>query len=74
VAGISQEVAQNNLNAWIAASLAVAKNQSYTIGDRTFTKADAGKIREMIDYWEGKVAAAEDGRPRGIRLRGITVR
>jgi len=48
--------AQAQLDAWEAASLAVASNQSYTIKDRSLTRADASDILAMINYWSGMVA------------------
>lgn len=63
---ISKETAQRNLEAWVAASEAVAKNQRYKIGDREYTRADAAEIRNQIDYWEQKLAIANRG---GRRLR-----
>ena len=55
MAGITQTQAETNLTAWIAASEAVALNQSYTIGDRTLTRANAQQIMEMIKFWNGEV-------------------
>jgi len=56
MAGITLAQAQSQLDLWIAASAAVAKSQSYTIGTRTLTRADAKEVLAMIDFWEGKVA------------------
>lgn len=47
--------AQAHLDAWLAADLAVSDNQSYTIQDRTLTRADAAAIRQNVRYWEGRV-------------------
>lgn len=66
MAGISKETAQANLDAWVAASAAVAKSQRYKIGDREYTRADAAEIRAQIDYWEQKLAIANRG---GRRMR-----
>lgn len=59
MAGIALEVAQRNLDKWVAASEAVTRNQSYTIdtpnGQRVFTRVNAEHIAKMIDYWLGKV-------------------
>lgn len=51
--------AQAALDAWIAANLAVAKGQSYTMNGRSLTLANAKEIREQIQYWERRVAAFE---------------
>ena len=55
MAGITQAQAETNLTAWLAASEAVALNQSYTIGDRTLTRANAQHIMTMIKFWDGQV-------------------
>ncbi len=51
--------AQTALDAWIAADLAVAKGQSYTMNGRSLTLANAKEIREQIQYWERRVSAFE---------------
>lgn len=49
--------AQTALDAWIAADLAVAKGQSYTMNGRSLTLANSKEIREQIQYWERRVSA-----------------
>lgn len=49
---------QTQLDAWKAASIAVANNQSYSIKDRSLTRANASEIRQMIDYWSNQLALA----------------
>jgi len=39
--------------AWTAADLAVAKGQSYSIGSRTLTRANAEEITKKLNYWTG---------------------
>jgi hypothetical protein len=68
MAGITLAQAQAQLDAWLAASLAVAGNQSYTIGMRTLTRANAKEIQGLISYWRQQVAALSRG-PGGIRVR-----
>ena len=51
--------AQTALDAWIAADLAVAKGQSYSMNGRTLTLSTAKEIREQIQYWERRVSAFE---------------
>lgn len=53
MAGITLTQAEAQLALWLAASQAVALNQSYSIEGRSLTRADAGKIQSMIDYWNG---------------------
>ncbi|MBF0308119.1 MAG: hypothetical protein HQL56_01135 [Magnetococcales bacterium] len=62
-------IAQTHLDEWLAADLAVAKNQAYQIAGRTITRADAKEIRENIDYWQNQLSRA---RRSGIRIRSIT--
>lgn len=63
---ITAAQAQSQLDAWLAASLAVARNQSYEIEGRKLTRADAAEIRKQIDYWEVRISAAKNG---GRRMR-----
>ena len=49
--------AQTALDAWIAADLAVAKGQSYSMNGRSLTMANVKEIREQIQYWERRVSA-----------------
>lgn len=69
MAGITLAQAETNLTAWLAASEAVAKNQSYAIAGRTYTRADADKIMKQIDFWDTKVKSLDRG---GISIRGAT--
>jgi len=56
MAGMTAAQAQTILDAWIAASLAVASGQSYSIKDRSLSRVDAGEISRQIDFWSTKVA------------------
>jgi len=47
------------LAAWTAADLAVAKGQSYTIGSRTLTRADADDITKKLTYWSSVEASLQ---------------
>lgn len=60
--------AQTALDAWIAADLAVAKGQSYSMNGRSLTLANAKEIREQIQYWERRVAALAAGSTGGAAL------
>lgn len=67
MAGITLAQAQAQLDAWLAASLAVSNNQSYSIAGRSLSRANAGEIMDMIEKWENKVkilTAATGGRRR----------
>lgn len=54
--GISLDEAKAQLDAYKKASLAVAQNQEYKIGDRSYTRADAEEIRKSITYWANIIA------------------
>jgi hypothetical protein len=58
---------QSQLDAWLAASLACAQNQSYEIGTRKLTRADAAEIQSMIKYWQTELIKAETGRRGSMR-------
>lgn len=55
MAGITLAQAQAQLDVWLAADAAVATGQSYSIKDRSLTRADAGEITRKIEFWNGKV-------------------
>jgi len=57
--------------AWLAAELAVASGQSYEIGGRSLTRADARYIGERFAYYDRVVTALQAGRapgPRAVRV------
>jgi outer membrane PBP1 activator LpoA protein len=71
MAGITLTQAQAQLDAWLAASLAVAQKQSYRIADRQLTYADAAEVAKNIDHWQRQVTllthrSAGRGRARTI--------
>ena len=68
MAGITLAQAEAKLSSWMAADDAVASGQSYSIGGRSLTRANAGEIRDNIDYWERKVIRLSNGRG-GVRVR-----
>lgn len=53
---INLNTAQTALKAWVAADLAVARGQSYSMNGRSLTLANTREIREQILYWERRVA------------------
>ncbi|WP_265822532.1 DUF6148 family protein [Geovibrio ferrireducens] len=61
MAGITLDTAKAHLEHWLEADKAVATGQSYTIGSRALTRADAAEIRSNIDYWERKVKTLSRG-------------
>lgn len=56
MAGITLEQAQAQLNAWLAASLAVAQGQSYEIAGRRLARADAAEVTRNVQYWQQQVS------------------
>ena len=54
---INLKTAQDALNAWVKADLAVARGQSYSMNGRSLTLANVREIREQILYWERRVAS-----------------
>lgn len=65
--------ARAQLAKWEAASLALADNRSYTIGDRQLTRANADEVVRMLRHWKGEVKELEAARP-GRRVRQVAVR
>lgn len=61
MAGWTLSQAQAQLDAWLAASLAVAGSQSYEIdsgnGRRKLTRANAAEIQAQITFWKREVDA-----------------
>lgn len=53
--GITLQKAQEQLDLWLAADAAVAGGQSYSIKDRSLSRADAAEITQKIEYWNGWV-------------------
>lgn len=73
MAGITLAQAQAQLDAWMAASIAVAGNQSYTIDNRTLTRANAAWIQNQITAWEARVESLSRA-TKGRRVRQAAVR
>ena len=55
MAGIVLGVAEDQLNAWLEASIALTKSKTYTIGGRSLTRADTEHVLKMIEFWDYKV-------------------
>jgi hypothetical protein len=70
MAGLTLGQAEQHLNEWLSADSAVARGQAYSLGGRTFTRADAREIRENIRYWQQMVKQLARG---GVRARGAVV-
>lgn len=74
MAGITLAQAQTQLDAYLAAEIAVLKNQSYKVGTREFTRADLKDILDGIERWSAKVEALSSSRANGGRGRSIVPR
>ena len=59
--GITLTDAQALLGLWIAADKAVATGQSYSIGGRSLTRANASEITEKINYYNSLIAQISSG-------------
>jgi hypothetical protein len=59
--------AKQMLNEYITAEKMVLKNQSYTIKDRTYTRATLSRLQEGRRYWEKRVAVLENGGSMKVR-------
>lgn len=74
MAGITLQQAQEQLDAWLAASAAVAQGQAYSIttesGSRSLTRVNAQEIMTQIKFWDTQVKRLSRG---GIRVRGVTI-
>lgn len=69
MAGITLTQAETQLANWIAASISVAKGQSYSIAGRALTRANAEEIRKQIIFWDRQVKRLTLG---GRAVKGVT--
>ena len=58
---MTTETAQQHLDAWIAADLALANAKSYQLvtpsGSRTVTRADVKEVQSQIKFWQQMVSS-----------------
>ena len=64
--------AQQMLNLYITAEKTILKNQSYTIKDRTFTRADLKQVISGRRYWQSVVDSLLSGG--GMKVRRVLFR
>lgn len=57
----TKEMCLRHLEIWLEAEEKVAKGQSYTIGNRTLTRANLTEIGRMIETWSDRLNKAENG-------------
>lgn len=75
MSGITLAQAQAQLDAWLAASLAVSQGQSYEISGRRLMRADAAEVTRNVQYWQQQVSlltqvSSRRGRTRTVVLGG----
>lgn len=63
MAGITTAQAEAQLASWLAASTAAASGQSYSIGNRTLTRADTDHILQQVQFWQGMVVSLSRSGP-----------
>lgn len=68
MAGITLAQAEAKLTLWMAADDAVASGQSYSIGGRSLSRADAKMIADNIDRWDAKVKQLSASTTGGIKI------
>lgn len=56
---------------WEAADAAIAAGKSYTIDGLTVTRQDATMVRDRLDYWTARLAAALRRTRSSVRCRQI---
>jgi hypothetical protein len=69
MAGITLAESEAKLVLWMEADDKVASGQSYSIGGRSLSRADAKMIQENIKFWDRKVKELSDG---GIKVIAVT--
>lgn len=57
----TKNVIEEHLKTWVEAELAISTSQSYTIGDRTLTRANLEEVRRTIRFWETKLNQYNNG-------------
>lgn len=71
---MDKATAQEHLQNWLDADMAVATSQAYSIGGRSLTRADSTDIRNQISYWNRVVdsyTTREQGGTPGILMPGF---
>ena len=66
---LDKQVCREHLDQWLEADLAVATGQSYQIGSRVLTRADAKEITGKIKYWSARLEEAQSAETRRGRNR-----
>ncbi len=61
MAGITLVNANEQLTAWLAASLAVSNSQEYWLDGRKLVRADLAEIQKQILFWNNQVISLTNG-------------
>lgn len=61
MAGITADIAQAKLDAYLAAETAVLANQKHVIDGTEFTRADLSAIQQGIETWNRRVQQLSRG-------------
>ncbi len=69
MAGITLEIAKRHLEEWLEAELVLTTAQSYTLRNRTLTRANLTEVRNSIKFWNDKVNELENIKNIGGRNR-----
>lgn len=65
--------AQSMYTEYMNAERAALQGQSYSIGDRTLTRADLSEIQKGRQFWAAEVCALSTGKT-GIRMKRVIPR
>lgn len=68
---LTLEQAQEHLDKWLAADLAVSAGNSYSIAGRSLSRNSVAEIKEQIQYWSNivdTIKAKNSGRPTSSAL------
>jgi len=72
--GLTLAQAQERLDGWLAVDMALAGGQTVRDSDgKMLTRADAGTVRENIDYWQKKCQELQASSLSGGRGRSRVV-
>jgi hypothetical protein len=62
------EQANQHLQAWLEADLALATGKEYRIGTRLLQRTDAAEVKERINFWSREVVKAQGNKRRSRRV------
>jgi hypothetical protein len=62
------EQANQHLQAWLEADLALATGKEYRIGTRLLQRTDASEVKERINFWSRELVKAQGNKRRSRRV------